>query len=326
MKYRHKLSIKAIAIATTLSISMLPCGALAKDIKGKVVDAATGEPLAGVRIQAYNNEKHTTMSDAKGEYKLTLPDYVTSVYMTIDGRQPQQVSIGNDTDNVNARMLSDKFSQLYDKQTTARRLSTASDFDNNAEQSIDPLIQQRLGADIRAISRGGNEGLGNTMFINGINSLSANAQPLIVIDGVLMDMQYDRTMLHDGYYNNILANINVNDIAKVEVMKNGTAIYGAKGANGVVLITTKRNRSMATKIDVTIGGKFQMMPKTASMLNAEEYRTYATEMLSTEMTNSSGMKFLISDPNYYYYPKYHNNTDWKKETYRDAFAQSYGSN
>ena len=120
-------------------------------------------------------------------------------------------------------------------------------------------------------------------------------------------MQYDRTMLHDGYYNNILANINVNDIAKVEVMKNGTAIYGAKGANGVVLITTKRNRSMATKIDVTIGGKFQMMPKTASMLNAEEYRTYATEMLSTEMTNSSGMKFLISDPNYYYYPKYHCN-------------------
>ena len=84
MKYRHKLSIKAIAIATTLSISMLPCGALAKDIKGKVVDAATGEPLAGVRIQAYNNEMHTTMSDAKGEYKLTLPDYVTSVYMTID--------------------------------------------------------------------------------------------------------------------------------------------------------------------------------------------------------------------------------------------------
>ena len=326
MKYRHKLSIKAIAIATSLGISMLPCGALAKDIKGKVVDAATGEPLAGVRIQAYGNEKHTAMSDAKGEYKLTLPDYVTSVYMTIDGRQPQQVAIGNDTDNVNARMLSDKFSQLYDKQTTATRLSTASDFENNAEQSIDPLIQQRLGADIRTISRGGNEGLGNTMFINGINSLSANAQPLIVIDGVLMDMQYDRTMLHDGYFNNILANINVNDIAKVEVMKNGTAIYGAKGANGVVLITTKRNRSMATKIDVTIGGKFQMMPKTASMLNAEEYRTYATEMLASEMTSVSGMKFLISDPNYYYYPKYHNNTDWKKETYRDAFAQSYGIN
>ena len=202
----------------------------------------------------------------------------------------------------------------------------ASDFDNNAEQSIDPFIQQRLGAEVRSVSRGGNEGLGNVMFINGLNSLKSTAQPLVVVDGVIMDMQYERTMLHDGYYNNILANINVNDIDKVEVLRNGTAIYGAKGANGVIIITTKRNRSMATKIDVTIGGKFQLMPRTASMLGAEDFRTYTTELLTARVTDLSSMKYLISDPSYYYYNQYHNHTDWKKEVYENAFSQNYGIN
>lgn len=326
MKYRYKLSIKALALVSSLGIAMLPCAAVAKDIKGKVVNASTGEPLAGVRVQAYGNDKYTAMTDAKGEYTLSVPDYVNSVYMTLDGQQPQQVAIGSDLGAVDARLYSDTYTSTYAGVTTATRRAVASGFDNNAEQSIDPLVQQRLAADIRTVSRGGNEGLGNVMFINGINSLSANAQPLVVIDGIIMDMQYDRSMLHSGYFNNILANINVNDIDKVEVMKNGTAIYGAKGANGVVLITTKRNRSMATKIDVTIGGKYQLQPKTASMFNADEYRTYATEMLSSVMPSQNGMNFLVSDPNYYYYPMYHNETDWKKETYREGFAQSYGIN
>lgn len=307
-------------------LSLLTCDAIAKDIKGKVTDAATGSPIAGVKVQAYGSNKFAAMTDANGEYALTLPDYVSSVYMSLEGLQSQQVAIGSDLNGVNAIMYSDAFSSTYHAATTGTYHSSASGFDNNVEQSIDPLIRQRLGADIRTVSRGGNEGLGNVMFINGLNSLSANAQPLIVIDGVLMDMQYDRSMLHDGYYNNLLANINVNDIAKVEVLKNGTALYGAKGANGVLLITTKRNRSMATKIDLTIGGKFQALPRTSSMLGAEEYRTYATEMLSSNIRDLSSLKFLVADPNYYYYPTYHNNTDWKKEVTRNAFAQSYGIN
>lgn len=317
---------KGAAMLLSLGLSLLTCDATAKDIKGKVTDAATGTPIAGVRVQAYGNDKFSAMTNAEGEYSITVPDYVSSVYMTLEGLQPQQVAIGSDLKGVNASMYSAAFSGTYSAATTGTHRSAASEFDNNMEQSIDPLIQQRLGADIRAVSRGGSDGIGNVMFINGLNSLSANAQPLIVVDGVLMDMQYDRTMLHDGYYNNILANINVNDIDKVEVLKNGTALYGAKGANGVILVTTKRNRSMATKIDLTIGGKFQAVPRTASMLGAEEYRTYATEMLSQKINDLSGLKFLVSDPNYYYYPTYHNNTDWKKEVTRDAFAQSYGIN
>lgn len=296
---------------------------IAKDIKGTITDAATGQPIAGVSVEAYGNPRLATMTAKDGTYSLTLPDEVSSLFIHAEGQQSQQVAIGSNN-QVDAQLFSDAFLPNYSKTTSANRLSGTTDFDNNVDLSIDPFIQQRLGAEVRSISRGGVEGLGNVMFIGGINSINTSAQPLIVVDGAILDMQYDAEMLHSGYFNNMLANINVNDIDKVEVLKNGTAIYGAKGANGVILITTKRNKSMATKIDVTIGGKFITQPRTAMMMDSEDYRALASELLSTETTNISSMKFLNTDKNYYYYPQFHNNTDWKKEAYRDSWAQKYG--
>lgn len=315
---------KSVALLLLAVVSIVP--SFAKDVKGKVTDAATGAPLVGVRVQAYNDNKHVAMTDTNGEYTITVPDYVHSLYITLEGASPLQIAIGDNIDAVNAMLYSNAFSTDYRSSMTAAKSSSTEGFDNNVETSIDPFIQQRLGADVRTISRGAVEGIGNVMFVNGLNSISINAQPLIVIDGVIMDMEYNRSMLHDGYYNNILTNINVNDIEKIEVLKNGTAIYGAKGANGVICISTKRNKSMATKIELTIGSKFKMMPRTAKVLDAEDYRTYATELLASEVGDISALKFLNTDPAYYYYPQYHNNTDWKKQVYQNAFTQSYGIN
>ena len=99
------------------------------------------------------------------------------------------------------------------------------------------------------------------MFINGLNSLNSNAMPLVVLDGVVYDMLYDTRMLHNGYFNNLLQAINVDDIESVNVLKNGTAIYGAKAANGVIEIKTKRCHSMATRIDVNINTGFEVALK-----------------------------------------------------------------
>ena len=318
------IKIKQIAALLLAAVSIAP--SFAKDVKGKVTDAATGAPLVGVHIQAYGEPAYAAMTDAEGEYTITVPDHVQSLYMTLEGSTSLRVAIGDNKGGVNAALYSNAFRSDYDASTTATYSAAEDGFDHLAEVSIDPFIQQRLGADVRTISRGALDGIGNVMFIGGLNSLSINAQPLIVIDGAIMDMEYNCSMLHDGYYNNILANINVNDIDKVEVLKNGTALYGAKGANGVICITTKRNKSMATKIDLTIGSQFKMAPRTAKMLNADDYKTYATELLASEVGDISGLKFLNADPAYYYYPQYHNNTDWKEQVYRNAFTQSYGIN
>lgn len=315
-----KLLIISLFIAPTLAMAQTAD----KTVSGTVFDAATGQPLAGVYVQAYGNSRFSAMTDENGHYQIKVPEYTTSLSMRIDGYQLLQKSIAGET--TDARMYSAAFSPVYQRTTTATLSRQAEDFDNTAEQSIDPLISQRLGADVLTVGRSANPAEGNVMLMAGLNSLQANAQPLVVIDGVITDMQYDRTMLHDGYYNNLLANLNVNDIERVTVLKNGTALYGAKGAAGVLLIETKRNKSMATKIDVTINGSYQLMPRTPKMMGAEDYRLYATELLANQTANVGKLGFVNSDPTYYYYNKYHNDTDWKDEVYRNAFTQNYGIN
>ena len=295
-----------------------------KTVTGQVVDAATQKPLVGVIVAAYDNDKYSAMTDEEGRYTLKVPDYVSSVQMRIDGYNFLQCAIADGVANGN--LYSDAFTEVYKRQTNAIQTSQAGGFANTSEVSIDPFIAQQLGADVRSVSRSGNVGLGNIMLIAGINSLNSNAQPLVIVDDVIMDMEYNRSTLHDGYFTNMLANLNVNDIESVQVLKNGTAIYGAKGANGVLLIKTKRNKSMATKIDVTINGRFELIPRLPKMMSAEDYRLYASELLSNKTLALSQMKFLNNDPTYFYYNQYHNNTDWTDEVYKNAFSQNYGIN
>ena len=295
-----------------------------KTVTGKVVDAATGQPLAGVIVAAYGESRYTAMTNEDGTYELTTPDYVTSVSMRVDGYGYMQRAIHNGV--ANGELYSEAFSATYSPVTTATLTAEATNFANTSSISIDPLVQQQLGADMRSVTHGGIPGLGNLMLIGGINSLSANAQPLVLVDGVQLDMQYAREMLHDGYYNNMLMNLNVNDIERVEVIKNGTALYGVKGANGVLHIHTKRNKSMATKIDVTINGRYELVPTLPTMMGPEDYRLYATELLSGKTSDLGRMKFLNTDPSYFYYNQYHNNTDWVDQVYENAFSQNYGIN
>ena len=293
-------------------------------VKGCVVDAATGQPLAGVIVAAYGESRFSTMTDEDGKYELKVPDYVRSVSMRVDGYNFMQRAINNGV--ADARLYHESFTETYNRQTVATVSAMANKFDNTADFSIDTKIGQQLGGDMRVVSRGGIAGMGNTMLINGINSLQANTQPLVVIDDVIMDMQYDRKLIHEGYFNNILANLNVNDIESVTVLKNGTALYGAKGANGVLLIKTKRNRSMATKIDVTLNTRLELIPRLPEMMDAEDYRLYTTELLADKTSSLGSMKYLNNDPNYFYYPQYHNQTDWKDEVYRNAFSENFGFN
>lgn len=295
-------------------------------VQGTIRDAYTQAPLAGVSVQAFSNAKITTMTDSEGHYKITLPDYVSSLRVIRPGYNTQQVPVGNCQGEINAVLYSDSFSETVGLGQSSRQILSAKINDLSSDVSVDDQISTSLGGQVRSINRGGVPGMGAMMLLNGINSLNANAQPLVVLDGVILDMQYDRTAIHEGFYNNLLANISVDDIASVSVLRNGTAIYGAKGSNGVILIETKRSHSFNTKIDVSIAGRFEQTPTLPDLMNASEYRTYVSEMLGTTDTKMRDFKFLREDPNYYYYKVYHNNTDWTKEAYREAFSQNYSIN
>jgi TonB-linked SusC/RagA family outer membrane protein len=193
-------------------------------------------------------------------------------------------------------------------------------------------VQKQLGAQVYTNGHNGTPGVGSTMFIQGLNSLNVNAQPLVVIDNVIVDQQYGRELLHDGFYNDILTSLNPADIEKVTVLRNGTALYGSKGANGVILIQTRRNKSMATRITANISAGVTLEPKYISVMDASGYRGYASELLKSTNTRLNSFKFLDekqvleNGQRNYYYDLYHQNTDWKDYVYHTAMTQNYGIN
>ena len=301
-----------------------------KEIRGICVDATTKAPLAGIMVRALDNANFTAMTEDNGEFVIKVPVYTTALYVHTPQYLSLQVALGASDKLVQVEMLPDKFRPMYTQETSIVAANTQS-VTNTTSQTIETDVEGIMGADVRAVNRSGNPGNGAAMFIRGLNSLTANAQPLIVIDGVVQDMQQTRTSLHDGDYNNLLLNINPEDIDKVTVLKNATALYGAKGSNGVILIETKRGHSMATRIDANVGVGVSLQPRLPSMMNASEYRVYASEMLGTyptinQYTDPTTFKFLIDDPSKYYYAMYHNDTDWTKEVYHTALTQNYNIN
>lgn len=333
------LPAQAAETATNDSVAAAPVAKKAnadkyvmREISGTVLDAATKEPMPGVRVQALDNRLYTAMTDENGKYTLRAPEFVTALYVSCPDYNPVQLPIKAATGQ-DVQLYSNKIAPIpFYQDGTALVSNPAATIDNSSAISVESEVENTLNSTLRVVSRGGLPAQGAAMFINGINSLNSIAQPLVVVDGVIWDMQYDRTTLHDGYYNNLFNLLDVEDIEQVKVLNNGTALYGAKASNGVIEITTKRGKSMATRINVRVYGGFELNPSKLSMMNADQYRSYLTEYIGT--TNYiqqnpyavSNIKFLNEDPNYAYYRLFHNNTDWQKDLYQNSFTQNYRIN
>ena len=305
------------------------------NVQGIVVDDATKQPLAGVRVQVLNDMRYVSMTDDEGKFTLKVPTFATSLFVQTPQYLSQQVAIiaGDEKQVVRINMLSSAFSPMYEDGTTIT--ATNSFISNGNGLSIDEEMTGKLGGDIRMNMHSGNLEQGAAMFIRGISSINANAQPLIIVDGVELDMQQSRVSLHQGDIFNMLSSISPEDIHKVTVLKNATALYGARGSNGVILIETKRGHSMATRIDAKLGVGWTFTPSYPKMMNAAQYRNYAVEQLGTiaevkdrigSSTNALQFNFLNDAKDGYYYNTYHNDTDWSDYVYRTALTHNYSIN
>ena len=300
-------------------------------LHGVVVDQVSKKPLAGIQLKVLGYDRYSAMTGADGKFTIKVPEFATTLFVHSPSFMSQQVAINaKDTEkDIQVLMMQEKFRPMYGEGTT---YTAQAGFDADAKDvTIESDIENILGADVRTVTRSAAPGIGASMFVRGLSSINANAQPLIVVDGVEQDMQQNRLSLHSGQINNILANIAPEDIASVKVLKNATALYGARGGNGVILITTKRGKSMATRIDANISAGVSLVPQLPTMMNASQYRNYATEILGTVPENINrdtpiSFRFLNDDPNNYYYHTYHNDTDWTDYVYDTAMTQNYNIN
>ena len=300
-------------------------------LHGVVVDQVSKKPLAGIQLKVLGYDRYSAMTGADGKFTIKVPEFATTLFVHSPSFMSQQVAINaKDTEKeIQVLMMQEKFRPMYGEGTT---YTAQAGFHADAKDvTIESDIENILGADVRTVTRSATPGIGASMFVRGLSSINANAQPLIVVDGVEQDMQQNRLSLHSGQINNILANIAPEDIASVKVLKNATALYGARGGNGVIIITTKRGKSMATRIDANISAGVSLVPQLPTMMNASQYRNYATEILGTVPENINrdtpiSFRFLNDDPNNYYYHTYHNDTDWTDYVYDTAMTQNYNIN
>jgi len=308
-----------------------------KFVKGLVRDAHTKQPINAAQITVLNNSISATTNE-KGIFSLNVSSEKEILVISAYDYNVRQISIQS-KDSLVIDLYSDIFSNYYEKVDMLTGLSNnltmvssgknANDFSKSQSVTADELIQSELGGDVRAISRSGVAGMGASLFIRGFNSLNSNAQPLFVVDGVLMNNLYDVKSIHGGFFSNPLNDIDVSDIESITVLKDGVSIYGSKAANGVVLINTKRGKGMVTKINANILTGITSQPNSIPVMNADQFRTYASDLIGTSgLTNDqvANFSFLQDDPSKPTYNTYHNNTKWANEIYQTGVTKSYSIN
>ena len=312
MKSSYKKPSKSL-IRRSLLLGILagmPLSLLADvQVTGRVTDAGTGACLPGARISVVAGNT-TAMTNGDGEYKLNVPQENVTLYVVAPGFNPMRVALrGKTTLDIKLRA-----------HTGENPIGTTT-----ADNSVADLQ-----GDLYSVARSGMPGSGHAVFVEGLHSLSSSSQPLYVVDGVIWACADGlESSIVDGHFSNPLALIDPNDIESIKVLRNGTALYGAKGGNGVVYITTKRAKDEATKIEAWASVGFRDKIKSIPVMDASHYRLYVSDVIGG-MSDKQGFtdrfEFLNDDPTSIYYKANHNNTDWLDLTTRGGLLMNYGVN
>jgi len=299
-----------------------------RSVSGVVRDA-NGVPLSGVSISVRGSSIGTTTNN-EGAFTLNLPANATTLVVSSASYQTQEVNIeGQSSISVqltpSERALEEVVVVGYGTQrrtnVTASVASVkATEIENRPFTSVDQMLQGKVpGMQVPPIS--GQPGAFQSIRIRGIGSVSAGADPLFVVDGIIMnagDLSNNTTTA------NALAGINPNDIESVNVLKDAqaTSIYGSRGSNGVIVITTKRGRAGKTRFraDVEVGvNKIADRPEGARFLNAAEWLM----LLEEGVRNAGGSQDDVD-----FYADYFGrgsgvDTDWMKLVTRTGKQQQY---
>ena len=316
-------SISEFIMCFMLSLFSLTAFAQIK-ITGTASDAETGEPLSFITIQIKGTTAGTT-SDMDGNYSIEVPNRDAILVYSYIGYRSQEIKVGNQT-HINVRLSEDV--ETLDEVVVVgygvqnKRDVTGSIAKVGSEElmsvptsSFDAALQGRA-AGVQVTQTSGLAGSGAAIRVRGIASITAGGDPLIVVDGIpIMQNAGDRV---GAAQDNPMSSINANDIESIDILKDAsaTAIYGSRGANGVVLITTKRGKSGKPQINFSSKVAFSTTNRKVDMLETKDYLDIYKEALENDYKfNPSGATYpstVSSYPGGYSEEQaLLNNTDWQ---------------
>ncbi|MDR8392416.1 SusC/RagA family TonB-linked outer membrane protein [Aliifodinibius sp. S!AR15-10] len=256
-------------------------------VSGQITDAETEETLPGVNILVKGTTIGTT-TNMDGQYSLDVPSLQDTLVFSFIGYQTQEVPINGRT-SIDVVMRSQAltgeelvvvgYGTQQRKDLTGSISSIRSDeFEDGVSPSVDQLIGNKV-AGVRMVQSSSQPGSGASINIRGASSINAGTGPLYVVDGLPIDKSSAADASGNGFTappgsRNPLNSINPGDIESIEILKDAsaTAIYGSRGANGVILITTKQGRQDQFNVDYNGYAGVQSVANTMDVMSATEYQ------------------------------------------------------
>lgn len=310
-----KAEIRSWLLTMLLTILLLPASAYAqtRTVTGTVIDE-TGEPLVGATVMVVGDNIGAS-TDIDGNYTVKVPSSARQLTFSYVGYASQTVDITSDIINVTLKTNSEVLDEVVvigygvrkkDDLTGSVSSVGEKDFNKGMITSPEELINGKI-AGVQITSAGGSPNSGSTIRVRGGASLNASNDPLIVLDGVPMEV--------GGSINgsgNFLSLINPNDIESMTILKDAssTAIYGSRASNGVIIITTKKGGGERVKVSFSTTNSISQKTRVAQNLNYDQFvdvvRTFGTD----------AQKGLLEEG----MSRYNARTDWNDEIFHTAFG------
>lgn len=307
---------------------------LQRMISGRVVDD-TGQPLPGVTVSVKGTSAATTTDD-DGTYRIEVPTGGAVLLFTNVGFESVEQAI-NTQDRINVSMnatvsdLDEVVVVGYGTQQKRDLTGAVAGVKMDVEMSSRPMVEfgQALYGKVpgvQVISANGRPGTSSTVQVRGINSISAGSSPLIVVDGMPLS-SYDLNMVNSA------------DIESIDVLKDAASasIYGSRGANGVILVTTKKGKSGTPRVTVGYASSIQQVINKVDVMNSAEYAQAAIDAAQNGWIASGGDpnapntieargQYKYTWPEAFEHPETLPNTDWQDVIFRTAPMQKVDLN
>jgi len=306
------------------------------EITGTVLASGTQEPLeqAAISVSATGS---TVITDAEGKFTLNVPDRNAEIIINLPGYERRVIYLNGLTE-VTIILVEEQFDNLDDpyidplgtrvvkEATYAVHALTQEDVRYTSSTTFDGALQGKVPG-MNVIEHSGMPGHRSLMNIRGYNSLFANSEPLVFIDGMIHSYSYAMDGLMDGFTLNPLDVVDMDDISNITVMKDGNSYLGSAATNGVIYINTEQKSEASTIIKFAAYGGITLTPKYQELLNPSQFNTYFQDVLSSEGYSSDQINSMYpwlnggeSAEGYY---KYNNETDWQEEIYSPAAVSKF---
>ena len=322
-------------------------------LNGIVLEKDTNLPLPGATVQIIGKEVGVvTDFDGKFEITISIGDKIKvsyigkktveltissspiSVYMDVEANELDEVTVSVGYFDISKKDLSGSIAQVNSDQ-----------LEKNRSGSVESILQGQVSGLV--VSESSEPGGGSGVSIRGTNSILGGTQPLYVLDGIPVDPLSDaQGMGGSGGQQSSLSFINPNDIEKIEVLKDAaaTSVYGARGANGVILITTKtaNNENGKDNLSVTYESSITSVRRNIDVLDGPGFENYMNQRVfnqiyqditnpnrngpvfdGTQLINTDNFPEIIEYDNIPYPQTTGKSTNWQDETYRISNSNKY---